>query len=47
MRQADMILRSAEDSVPEANDLEDIRRRFGRLSALAAAARESDHSGWT
>jgi hypothetical protein len=31
MRQADMILRSAEDSVPEANDLEDIRQRPLRL----------------
>jgi uncharacterized membrane protein len=30
-RQADMILRSAEESVPEANDLDDIRARYAGL----------------
>jgi uncharacterized membrane protein len=38
MRQGRMILQSAEESVPEANDLEDIRLRFDRLKALASAA---------
>jgi uncharacterized membrane protein len=33
-RQAEMILQSAEESVPEANDLTDIRRRYRRLMAL-------------
>jgi uncharacterized membrane protein len=33
-RQAEMILRSAEESVYEANDLEDIRNRYRRLAAL-------------
>jgi uncharacterized membrane protein len=33
-RQADMILRSAEESVFEANDLEDIRSRYRRLTLL-------------
>ncbi len=35
-RQAEMILRSAEESVPEANDLEDIRLRFRRMVAIGA-----------
>jgi uncharacterized membrane protein len=37
-RQAEMILRAAEESVSEPNDLEDIRNRYQRLMALAAAA---------
>jgi uncharacterized membrane protein len=34
IRQADMILLSAEESVPEANDLSDIRSRYRHLSVL-------------
>ena len=34
-RQADMILRSAEESVPEPNDLEDIAVRYRRFLASA------------
>jgi uncharacterized membrane protein len=34
VRQAEMIVRSAEDSVPEANDLIDIRDRYRRLIAM-------------
>jgi uncharacterized membrane protein len=33
-RQAEMILQSAEESVPEANDVADVRRRYRRLMAL-------------
>lgn len=33
LRQGDMVLRSAEESVPEADDLEDIRARYQRLLA--------------
>jgi uncharacterized membrane protein len=35
-RQADMILRSAEESVTEPNDLEDIRSRYRNFVAKAA-----------
>jgi uncharacterized membrane protein len=35
-RQAEMILKSAEESVPEPNDLEDIRLRFRRMIAVGA-----------
>ncbi len=35
LRQADMVLQAAEESVSEANDLEDIRARFRRLLALS------------
>jgi uncharacterized membrane protein len=35
-RQGDMILRSAEESVLEPNDLEDIRSRYRRLMVTAA-----------
>jgi uncharacterized membrane protein len=35
LRQADMVLRSAEESVPDANDLADIRSRYERLLALS------------
>jgi uncharacterized membrane protein len=37
MRQGRMIFQQAEESVPEANDVADIRRRFDRLSALVSA----------
>jgi uncharacterized membrane protein len=37
MRQGRMIFRSAEESVPEVNDVEDIRVRFDRLRALFSA----------
>jgi uncharacterized membrane protein len=37
MRQGRMIFRSAEESVPEVNDVEDIRVRFDRLRALSSA----------
>ena len=36
-RQADMILRSAENDITEPNDLEQVRERFERLVAVAAA----------
>ena len=35
LRQADMILQAAEESVPDANDLEDIRARYRRLLAVS------------
>ena len=34
LRQADMILQAAEESVSDANDLEDIRARYRRLLAM-------------
>ena len=37
LRQADMILRGAEEEVPEPNDLADIRRRYGRLVETVSA----------
>ena len=36
-RQAAMILQAAEESVPEENDLEDIRARYRRLAEIAAS----------
>jgi uncharacterized membrane protein len=36
MRQGTMIFQSAEESVYETNDVEDIRERFGRLAALGS-----------
>ena len=42
MRQAEMILRSAEESVPEANDLDDVRFRYHRLIAVSAQADGTD-----
>jgi uncharacterized membrane protein len=36
MRQADMIFRMAQQSVPEPNDLEDIRVRYDRMVAAHA-----------
>jgi uncharacterized membrane protein len=42
LRQADMVLRSAEESVPEADDLGDIRRRYERLLALDRAHSDED-----
>ncbi len=41
-RQAAMILQSAEDSVPEENDLQDIRMRYRRLMVLEESAGGSD-----
>ena len=41
IRQADMILRSAERSVPEADDLEEIRIRHRRMVSLARGAEET------
>ena len=38
-RQADMILRNAESSVEEENDLEDIRARFASLDATTERMR--------
>jgi uncharacterized membrane protein len=37
-RQAEMILRIAEESVPETNDLEDVRLRYRRLITVGATA---------
>ena len=37
LRQGEMIMLSATESVPDPNDLEDIRRRSVRLHALAVA----------
>jgi len=42
MRQGEMILKSAEESVPEANDLEDIRMRFRRMLVSAVVDDPSD-----
>jgi uncharacterized membrane protein len=42
MRQGEMILVSAEESVDEANDLEDIRGRFRRLVAMTSLDEEPD-----
>jgi uncharacterized membrane protein len=42
LRQARMIFQSAEESVPEARDVEDIRVRFDRLTALASVDHETD-----
>jgi uncharacterized membrane protein len=39
LRQADMILRNAESSVEEENDLEDIRARFASLVATTERMR--------
>jgi uncharacterized membrane protein len=36
-RQADMIMRAAENEVTEPNDLEQVRERFERLVSVAAA----------
>jgi uncharacterized membrane protein len=40
MRQAEMIMRGAEEEVPEPNDLADIRARFERLTELSRALDE-------
>ncbi len=37
LRQAQMTMRLAEDTVPEANDLDDIRQRFERLTEISDA----------
>jgi len=37
LRQAEMIMRVAEDSVPEPNDLTEIRGRFARLNEISLA----------
>jgi len=37
LRQAEMIMRVAEDSVPEPNDLTEIRARFERLNEISLA----------
>ena len=43
LRQAQMVLRSAEESIREANDLEDVRRRFERVElALGPPFGETD-----
>jgi uncharacterized membrane protein len=36
MRQGDMILGAAEESIPDGNDLDDVRARYRRLAALCA-----------
>jgi uncharacterized membrane protein len=41
IRQAEMILRSAETSVPEENDLEDIRLRYQRMVSVARGTEET------
>lgn len=40
MRQAEMIMRAAEEDVQEENDLDDIRQRFGRLTRALAEHEE-------
>jgi uncharacterized membrane protein len=42
MRQAKMILQSAEETVDQANDLEDVRLRYRRLTAVAASSEGTD-----
>ena len=38
MRQAKMILQSADETVDQANDLEDVRLRYRRLTAVAVSS---------
>ena len=42
MRQAEMILRGADEEVPEPNDLADIHARFQRLVQITRALDEAD-----
>jgi uncharacterized membrane protein len=47
IRQAEMILKSAEDSVYEASDLEDIRTRYRRMVLVNASIDDVDeHSNF-
>jgi uncharacterized membrane protein len=45
LRQADMVLRSAEESVPDANDLADIRGRYQHVLALCRPEAENPAPG--